>query len=420
MIDTLMDTEASKRIVIYGAVAHVPPPERLPRRVRTYIKHAVLTWSDILRWRLLRKLDQLDYRSYVTPSVVNIGDVAIIKASCQTLSKAMGLFKFQFKFQYSNWEDRSNFYINENLKDESIIAVCGSGYITFDRDGRLAGRLRGDLNAMQSTEADVVFYGIGVNRLLTAGGVGAPVITDVDAEILRQLLHRAALISVRDFNSQKILSRYTDKPIRLISDPAFYLAEIDHKRDKNHLISNTGQVVIGINFPFHGPDATARVRESLPSYIAMLKKIQHQTKCKFVYMLHFEAARIIPRLLKNSGVSMDIIGGSPDTLIEGYRSLNIHIGGMLHSCILAASAGTPSVAIAYDVKHAGFFSLLGLERYCIPATPFDADRFVTAALSALAEEDELRATIRSARVRLEKEADAFAADCVKLMNKPKV
>lgn len=399
------------RVVVYGAVACAPPPPPALRQFRDTVKHAVRMQYDLLKWRS-GSLAKLNYRSYLTPWVVNRGDEAIVQASCQT----MGKFRDDLVFVRANWEDRRGFGSRPGAQAPDLIAVCGSGYIAFDRAGVMAKRISEDLRAMDATSVPVVLYGIGVNRLLNAEGGNAPPVSPEDESTLRRLLERATAISVRDKGSLQELSRYTTKPVRLVGDPAFFLCEAKPSPPFSINRRAPGKPLVGVNFPFHGPDATNRIRKDLPAYIDMLKQIQQLTQCNFNYMMHFEAEQVVVKMIAARGVQMDVISGDPDTLCRGYANLNVHLGGMLHSCILASSAGTPSVALAYDIKHFGFFELLGLEDYCLSAVPFDGDKVIAAVQRALANEAALRAVIHATRSRMEKEADAFVADCLASMN----
>jgi len=88
-------------------------------------------------------------------------------------------------------------------------------------------------------------------------------------------------------------------------------------------------------------------------------------------------------------------------LARGYAKLDLHIGGMLHSCILATSAGTPCIALAYDIKHQGFFDLIGLSEHCLSAFHFDPDQLYARALALLADPAPVRAQITARRDALQ-------------------
>ncbi|MDO9448983.1 MAG: polysaccharide pyruvyl transferase family protein, partial [Rugosibacter sp.] len=98
-------------------------------------------------------------------------------------------------------------------------------------------------------------------------------------------------------------------------------------------------------------------------------------------------------------------------LTREYAKLDLHIGGMLHSCILATSAGTPCLALAYDIKHQGFFDLMGLPENCLSAANFNPDALYARAMDLLANPAPVRSQIVVRRDQLEMETHAFLKTC---------
>lgn len=397
-------------VLIYGAVAEVPQRPPTARRLLNSLKLRYLIYRDLLLWKI-GSTARLDYRNYITQQVVNRGDEAILMASRMLFAR----HATDLVFLNCNWEDHSAFGIDCSVCGPQLIAVCGSGYITIGRDGALSKRLDADLEAMTCSTAPVVLLGIGVNILLGDSSQQLPAILSQDENTLRKLFERAVLISVRDRASQQIVMRYTDKSVYLVGDPALFLSEKGRKNLALEQPLTQTRLRIGLNLPFHGPDATSRIKADLPKYVATFKAIQATTKCQFVYMVHFDAEQVIVKILQSEGLDLEVCRGSVTTLLQGYESLNIHLGGMLHSCIMASSAGTPSVALAYDMKHAGFFDLLGMHEYCVPAVPFDSDHFASTALLAVKNELSLRASIVACRLDLEAKTDMFVDQCVELI-----
>lgn len=130
-------------------------------------------------------------------------------------------------------------------------------------------------------------------------------------------------------------------------------------------------------------------------------------------MVHYDSELLVVALLQDAGIRLKIVHGDVDDLLHTYKQLNCHIGGMLHSCILSSSTGTPAIGLAYDIKHSGFFDLLGLPEHCIPAQPFEPDRIVSLTLDILKKEQELRSTILSRRLALKNKADNFLRSALK-------
>ena len=99
---------------------------------------------------------------------------------------------------------------------------------------------------------------------------------------------------------------------------------------------------------------------------------------------------------------MEVIQGSPEALTRGYAGLDLHIGGMLHSCILAHSVDTPAIALAYDIKHRGFLELFGLERNCIPAADLTASALIERVRGILADPVPYQEAISTTRANFER------------------
>jgi O-antigen/teichoic acid export membrane protein/glycosyltransferase involved in cell wall biosynthesis/polysaccharide pyruvyl transferase WcaK-like protein len=399
-----------EQVVLYGAVAAPPSALGLTTQWRSDLKLAIKATRDTLRWRR-GSLTKLDYRDYITPSTYNKGDEAIVLASHDALLAGQS----RREAVRSNWGDRRHFVDAPTGTHKRVIVVCGSGYIAFERDGSLARRVVADLEALEKIATPVVLYGIGINRHLETGLTDQPFQSAADEDVVRRLLLRCAHISVRDQESQRILALYTDKPVRLVGDPAFLYAEVGRSLSHAASAQRASRPLVGVNFPFHFLEVAQRIQQDLPAYVEMLKQIQQATHCGFRYMVHFDTEHVVAKMIAAAGVELEVISGGPDELCAGYAGMNVHLGGMLHSCILAASTGTPCVALAYDTKHAGFFNLIDLPHYCIPSSPFDKESFVSAVLNALSHEQQIRATIHAARQRLEQQAQHFVADVNELM-----
>lgn len=111
--------------------------------------------------------------------------------------------------------------------------------------------------------------------------------------------------------------------------------------------------------------------------------------------------------MQDQGVRLTQAIGSVQTLLDAYQQMDFHIGSMLHSCILSASVGTPCIGLAYDIKHQGFFDLLGEPDLCLPADPFDPERLMAACERVMRQNEAIRAQINARRGGLKVESDRF-------------
>jgi hypothetical protein len=150
-----------------------------------------------------------------------------------------------------------------------------------------------------------------------------------------------------------------------------------------------------------------------------LLRLQKETGAKFQYFVHYATENILPKLLAQRGVHIKKVpegthragAGDTATLVCEYAKLDLHIGGMLHSCILATSAGTPCIALAYDIKHQGFFDLMGLPENCLSAANFNPDVLYARAMTLLSNPAPVRGHIATRRDQLQMETHAFLKTC---------
>lgn len=391
----------SDALIVYGAVATPPPATNRGWEALKLRLHFI---ADRLNFRVLKK-HSADYRNYVANSNYNRGDHAIIQASIQSISRC----RPNLRLTPLNWENR-----NPSSSEQAPIAICGSGYFFLDHQLRFPSRMREDLAWFKTNNTPTMIYGSGVNlidpKLEKTDLLLPPEQTDFLSEFLESCEH----ISVRDAASQQLLQSCTSQAVHLIGDPALFIEAIAPISPEQSLPA--GRVHIGINLPFHGPSACTRINEDRDAYVIALKEIQRKTDCLFHYMVHYDSELLVAALLRDRGIKITVVHGDVDDLLHTYKQLNLHIGGMLHSCILASSTGTPAIGLAYDIKHSGFFSLLGLPEHCIPAQPFDADRIATLALHTLNNEQTLRSTILSRRLVLRDKADDFLRSALMQFN----
>ncbi|GGC97025.1 oligosaccharide flippase family protein [Undibacterium terreum] len=401
--------KSSSRIIIYGAVSARAATENTWQTFKSSTRISLARIRDILFWRL-GSLRHLQYKNYLTLGSINRGDEAITAATRQQLLR----HDPYLEFIDVNWGDLGTAIAKEAQQGIDLIVIAGSGYISLDGKGNLSERIEEDLKALHRTAAPMVLYGIGVNQLLESRiETDGTYVAESSATNLRDILSRASFISVRDDASRTLLGKFTHKPISLTGDPALYYLETSQAPDQ-HQPAEQHRPIIGINFAMHGPAANARLKRNFPVYVTALKKLQKLSNCKYVYFEHYGAEQIIPTLLSVSGIHTEIVSGDPDVLTANYARVNLHIGEMLHSNILATSAGAPTIALAYDIKHTGFFSLLDIQRNCFSSVEFDPELVVETAQEILTAETIVRARIKARRELLEIDSNLFIAECLSL------
>lgn len=387
------------KLAIYGAE---PAPQlslgpmgtflRFLKRARAFRRDA--------KGFLVGDLSGLDYRNYISQYTINQGDLAISQSvtsfvRAQAPEAAIELIRWgAAKHQETPWSD---------------LVIAGSGYIIFDANGHVATRLIHDIDFFRQYSIRPILFGVGINQpsALTQNNGNIDIASAVEAN-LRELLSMAKAISVRDPFTQAIFSRYTDKRVELIGDPALHFGYLHDIRHAVRPDLPRRRPLIGLNLNFHGPSSTKLLQRNLPIIAKAIKSIRDEHHCDLRYFVHFDTSLVIPKLLALEGIEMEVVQGNPETLTRGYAELDLLIGGMLHSCILAHSVDTPAIALAYDIKHRGFMELFGLERNCLPAADLTASALIERVRDVLANPAPYREAISTTREHLERITYNFA------------
>jgi polysaccharide pyruvyl transferase WcaK-like protein len=398
------------KILIYGTIANALATPHSP---------SATSWKMRVRAALDRFLyaagstAQLDYRNYDVPYATNRGDIAIAEAVRNQLRLAIN----DVTFTNLNWGELDQLDQDEISNGFSLIVVAGSGYFHFSANGELGDRVARDLQFWERLNSPIVLYGIGVNRLipLYSDNESAKMSAANDA-LLRRILASMALIGVRSADSQEELAICSDKPVRLVCDPALFLAPYKTHENRGIVAGIYAAPRIGVNFAFHGPLSTEILKQNLPAYVQILRTLHAETGCSYHYFIHNHTEWIIPHLLRDQGLKVETVSGDPYMLVRHYADMNIHLGGMLHSSILASGVGTPCVLLAYDAKHFGFAQRLGMESHCHMATTLDSQAVLRSMRNLLQNEAEIRRALAERLSQLWNEQKRFVRDCAALIH----
>lgn len=382
---------SNNRITLYGAVPRVPGASR-----RYSFNQNIRQIIDRSMFRLNSK-HLIDYRNYINSGSYNLGDHAIAVAVAQQILK----LDDQVIIHSAKWGRL------EQLVNDAPILFAGSGYYFIESSKAPANRISLDNEFIQREKIPCAYFGVGVNFV---GGDSKLTLEDIPPsgqDALAKSLALATTISVRDIGSRDILQPLTATPIAVTGDPALFIKS-DNKIS-NRVINEANSLTIGVNIPFHGPAANARVSRDLNGYMAFLRSLQKNTGCHFIQTVHFQNETLVGRIMQDNGIRLTQAVGDVQTLLNAYQQMDFHIGGMLHSCILSASVGTPCIGLAYDIKHQGFFDLLGQSDLCVPAEPFDAERLRTACERVIGQNEAIREQINARRDQLEVVSNRFLA-----------
>jgi len=344
---------------------------------------------DRLAFRL-GHYSRLNYKNYQLPSTYNRGDHSIIVATEQQLKH----LAIKRNIVRVTWENLGAIHLSKKDK----VLICGSGYLFPNEHGELPKRLFDDLVLIEKSGCELHFLGAGFNSLLDWDKASTASLSTRSSELMTALMNRAVTLTVRDENTQRFLGKYTERNVEVIGDPALFITA-PHYRP--FLQQRSQRPKVGVNIPFHGKEPTLWIQKHLTLFIRTLKRLEATTHCQFIYFIHYDSEILVAELIRDQGISIEITNKEAVDLPAEYAKLDLHIGGMLHSCIIATAANTPTIGLAYDEKHFGFFKLMGRSEYCMIANNFDPDELLRKCLTLLDDVNEERSKIASRKQDLE-------------------
>lgn len=257
----------------------------------------------------------------------------------------------------------------QQMKGADLIVIKGGQFIYNDKED-----LRGNLFLWRTVQPIAIAKKLEKRIVLLGQSIGG-FASEKSERIAIDYIKRCDLIVVRESLSYKLLQKYNIENILLKPDTAFYIetkkTDFNSKEltDKNIL----GITVVNWSFPEKSnvEDARAQYVNNLvmsvenafkknnlfPVFIPQVT-VRHHGKSDLDLINH------ITKILKQKEVPFYVIEQdfSAAEMVHLYSQCKILIGTRLHSCILAANAGTPIIAIRYQgFKTQGVMKMLGFD-----------------------------------------------------------
>ncbi|MGE3476325.1 MAG: polysaccharide pyruvyl transferase family protein [Rhodospirillaceae bacterium] len=394
-------------IVLYALIPQDRAYRPIPRSPLLFVRNRLRRWAELLSWRFLGRW-RAHYSTFKDRDNTNRGDIAIRMGVKRQLERAFE--NHEITITDLPWGSLAMALKVTPAPD--LVVIAGGGFLFADRDGRLPQRFKDDVKVLEKLSCPVAVCAVGLNRL----------IEDSDQKIfrfhpesradVRRFLSRATLASVRDETTRRALGSVDRRSLPVIVDPGFLVAEPpatvrtpDPRRP----------LEVGINMAFHGAHTSRTSRWMLPLMLRIVKRLRDEAGCRFTYFVHSDGEAGLASALKLAGVPLDIVHADVDDMMAAYRRMDIHIGQMLHSAILAMSVGTPALSLAYDVKSAGFYNLLGLDELCLDAVAASEDEIMSSAKALIECRHAVARTLRARRAALEAESKDFYAQVAALV-----
>lgn len=210
---------------------------------------------------------------------------------------------------------------------------------------------------IKKIQPPIVLFGVGYIR-----EIGSDALGEKECSSMAMINNTAALSSVRDYYTKSFLEKLgvPAQKIEVIGDPVVFL-----KEESTAFMAST-RPKIGININYSGwlGFGTYR-REILSSYKAVAEYFLHVYNAEIYYLVHHPDEKIIAKELNIQ--ELHYIDLPAREQKYAYRQLDLVIGMMLHSVVMAFGATTPEINVGYDIRNKSFSEFIGFPELHISA-----------------------------------------------------
>jgi len=279
----------------------------------------------------------------------NKGDLGIVLAVQQLLKKYLAPVEIiDLPIEVLRDGQIKNF---KKINQTDLVVIGGGGiyYRWF---------LPFDPKKISQIKPPIVIFGPGYIR-----EIGSPPLAEKEVESIVCLNRKAVLSSVRDYQTKKFLLQagVKAKKIQVIGDPAIFLAEA-----KPIKIPKSNLPKIGLNLNYSGWLGFGRYeKDIIRSYNQIGNYFQKKHQAEIYYFQHHpDEKRIRPKL---QIPRLNLIDYPVKQQKYIYGKMDLVIGMMLHSAVLAFGAQTPEINVAYDLRNRSFAEFIGCPELVISA-----------------------------------------------------
>ncbi|HPT08202.1 MAG TPA: polysaccharide pyruvyl transferase family protein [bacterium] len=190
--------------------------------------------------------------------------------------------------------------------------------------------------------------------------IGSKALKPEQLDSLMYLIEKAKLVGLRDNYTKNFLIKngaHSDK-ISLIGDPAILLKEkkiINNKAQEFDLDANI--LKIGLNLNYSGWLGFGQYKkEILSSYKNVANYFIKKYGARIYYLKHHPGE---DQIIKELDFPIfKIVDLNPYQQKYLYSKMDLIIGMMLHSCVMAFGALTPEINLAYDIRNKSFANFI--------------------------------------------------------------
>ena len=323
----------------------------------------------------------------------NIGEIAIACSIKDMLCSHLKPFTYTpAEVEELEKPQRSEFL--KTLNQHDLCVIGGGGlYSKFF--------LPFNAQVIKSIETPIVLYGIGYIRNL-----GDKDLTDVQIESARLLNTHARLTSVRDEYTCKFLRDLEIRDVHVIGDPAIFLGS----EETNQFALDKNKIKIGVNVASHYWTLYPQyLRRTIDEYVKACEFLIKRLDAEIVYLIHHSDEHQVAKAMKEKKLPLKVVDTTPNPYKMKfiYGKLDLVIGMMMHSTVLAFGSGVPIVNVAYDAKNYNFMEFIGQGDEVVDVREADSKKISDLAIRTIDDSKNIKAGFKALKSKLWRRQEDF-------------
>jgi polysaccharide pyruvyl transferase WcaK-like protein len=323
----------------------------------------------------------------------NIGEIAIAYSIRDTLRSSLKRVTYT-PAEIEELEKPQPAEFIEAINRHDICVIGGGGlYSKFF--------LPMDAQVIRSIKIPIVLYGIGYIRNL-----GDKELTEEQIESVRLLNARAELTSVRDEYTCKFLRDLGVNDVHVIGDPAIFL----RPEETDQVVLDDSKIKVGVNVACHYWTLYPQyLYQTIDEYVKACEFLIEHLNAEIVYLVHHSDEHHVVEAMRKKKLPLKVV----DTNLDPYKmkfiygKLDLVIGMMMHSLVLAFGSGVPMVNVAYDAKNYNFMEFIGQKDKVIDVRETNSKKISDLAVRTLDDSKKIRGSFKTLKRELQRKHENF-------------
>ncbi|WP_417359540.1 polysaccharide pyruvyl transferase family protein [Galbibacter sp.] len=349
--------------------------------LREKFPHAKITLMSTFRssdpdfWYHNRKMKENDIEIIegILPTPYIGGNTSFITNVIAVLRLFLNYIQLKISFFgiLGRYAGGKQFQAYTSIKNADLVIVKGGQFIYNDKED-----LRGNLFLWRTLQPIRVASQLKKKVIILGQSIGG-FASEKSEKYAMKYISLCSHIVVREELSYNLLRKYHIPNVSLAPDTAFYIKKKDINVD---LALSEGREILGItvvNWTFPRIEDPVKAKERYIENLVGAIELSYKKYNLFPLFIPQVTVRhhgksdldliyVIQQKLNEKGIQNLVLTEdyNANEMVGVYSKCKLLVGTRLHSCILAANAGTPVIAIRYQgFKTQGVMKMIGFERF---------------------------------------------------------